>query len=615
MSKNIDLSAFDEEVSKVDTTEDKQIDLSVFDEPKTSTLESGLRGAFQGATLGFADEITGGVEALGKGVFGSDKLSDLVSNYEKYRDESRQAYKEAEETNPSAYLAGEVGGGIATSIAPIGLAVKGAGTLAKGASALGKLGATSSGAALSGAGLGAVQGAGMSEADNLKDLGTDVGISATAGGVFGAAGVPVSRAVSKGFSAAKGGLKSLSKKITGLSDEAFEEILTNPQAIESASGNMNTIVKDLKDTTQESLQRADEIAKNARSSLKAEPTIQVDSIINNITDDVLESFDDAGKNPVKKAINELNKKSSFSAITGRKVASEQDLQSTLDELYNIIYKKGGSSSVSSKQNLKNTARKISSAIKTSNPEYAEGMKQSSNLYDKVDEISNMLGLRESRVMKELPEGIDINSLPDELKTQLRQLDFGPNKRDALVSNLKKALKPEKEQFVEDISRLGKDVGLEGLDKRIITEATKSEFEKEKQAPLMIGRALAGTTGALLGQQYDSNFGGIGGAVLGGIFGPKAFKQAIIKGAVGSQAIKKGASKVMDATLGSSQRVANKLLGNSNPQVQEIGRKLADLADQPDSVKRAFLFSLSQQPSMRKLFEEADEDLDTLLQEE
>lgn len=108
----------------------------------TGYLESAARGAAQGASLGFADEITGALEALG-----TDKT------YQQARDESRANYDLAREANPKMTIAGELAGGIGGAFLPgMGLA-KGAGLLKEG---------------LYGAKLGAAAGAGYSKADLTK---------------------------------------------------------------------------------------------------------------------------------------------------------------------------------------------------------------------------------------------------------------------------------------------------------------------------------------------------------------------------------------------------------------------------------------------------------------
>ena len=143
--------------------------------PEVSMPESFVRGAAQGASLGYADEFT---SALGAGIEklkGSDK--DLADLYRQERDESRAAYKAAEEANPKTYLGGNIVGGIAPVVAT------------------GGLGATVKGAAA----LGAAAGLGSSSEDltdeskpldeRLTSAGVDTALGATLGG--GIASIPV----------------------------------------------------------------------------------------------------------------------------------------------------------------------------------------------------------------------------------------------------------------------------------------------------------------------------------------------------------------------------------------------------------------------------------------
>jgi len=146
-----------------------------------SGIESALRGAAQGASLGFADEATAGVESLF-----TDKT------YTQARDESRAAYEAAKNANPNTYLAGELGGGVATAFIP-GL------NLAKGAS-LAKM-------AAQGAGIGAAAGLGASEADLTEgELGGALADTAIGAGL-GAVAAPVIAAIPKVASLGAKGLK------------------------------------------------------------------------------------------------------------------------------------------------------------------------------------------------------------------------------------------------------------------------------------------------------------------------------------------------------------------------------------------------------------------------
>jgi hypothetical protein len=81
-----------------------------------SSLESLGRGALQGGTLGFGDEIYGGgsaaVDAVKKGT-----LSDFVKDYVAARDDVRKGNDAAKKAHPYLYGTGEVGGSILPTIA------------------------------------------------------------------------------------------------------------------------------------------------------------------------------------------------------------------------------------------------------------------------------------------------------------------------------------------------------------------------------------------------------------------------------------------------------------------------------------------------------------------
>lgn len=160
------------------------------DNPKTSKLESAVRGAGQGVSLGFWDELAGlgeavgqsvGVKGLGEDLGNGEGLSfvkplaldpdrDFGQVYEEGRDKWRGQDKIAKQDNPGTYGAGEVAGSVGSAFIP-GLNV------AKGAN----IGNIAAKAALSGG----LSGAGYSEADNLKDLARDSAVSAGIGGVTG----------------------------------------------------------------------------------------------------------------------------------------------------------------------------------------------------------------------------------------------------------------------------------------------------------------------------------------------------------------------------------------------------------------------------------------------
>lgn len=105
-------------------------DRAVTVEPKIGKIESGLTGAFSGATAGFMDEITGATEALANmvGVKNTHDLTkmeldtpdfDVIENYRKGRDAKRAMQDAAQEANPKSYMAGQFAGAAATSALPV----------------------------------------------------------------------------------------------------------------------------------------------------------------------------------------------------------------------------------------------------------------------------------------------------------------------------------------------------------------------------------------------------------------------------------------------------------------------------------------------------------------
>ena len=143
--------------------------------PEVSEIESGLRGLAQGASFGFADELTGGAEALWEAAKGDPATFGEL--YKRARDESRANYKTAEETNPKSYMAGQVGGAVGTALVP-GL----------GGAGIAKLAAQ-----------GAAQGLGSSEADllegDLAGAARDTAIGGSIGAATGAIGKGISNAL------------------------------------------------------------------------------------------------------------------------------------------------------------------------------------------------------------------------------------------------------------------------------------------------------------------------------------------------------------------------------------------------------------------------------------
>ena len=193
--------------------------------PENDKLRSALLGSQQGLTVGFADELGGGIQAsldkgqqllnkLGLGGESPTQVNERLTKegftgdvgptstkelYREARDENRQAHKEAQEANPWSYLGGELAGGV-LGFKGAGMALGKAGVAAPAlvaapeaatglSGALARIGAHSVNAAP----LGAAFGLGASEADltsgkseDIKQAIKDTGVGAVTGSLVGA---------------------------------------------------------------------------------------------------------------------------------------------------------------------------------------------------------------------------------------------------------------------------------------------------------------------------------------------------------------------------------------------------------------------------------------------
>jgi hypothetical protein len=144
------------------------------------------RGALQGGTLGFSDEIAGAFEApLGAAKSIANKFGGEFddSEYRAARDDSRMLDAEASERSPGAFTSGQVAGGVASAFVP-GLNV------AKGA----KLAQT----AVTAASQGGLMGLGSSTGENVGELARDASVGFGTGALGGAAGYGAGKVLEKG---------------------------------------------------------------------------------------------------------------------------------------------------------------------------------------------------------------------------------------------------------------------------------------------------------------------------------------------------------------------------------------------------------------------------------
>lgn len=309
------------------------------DEP--SMLESGIRGAAQSGSLGFADELTGAVGAGIEKLKGSDlPIADL---YAKERDDSRAAYAKAEQANPKSYMAGEFTGAIGTSLVP-GLNV------AKGASI-----ANMAGKAALQSGL---QSIGSSEESALPNM--ETAKDALIGGAFGAAGGVLTKPLDKISDMLKSRqlenkLKDFAEERAAISLGATKRDLKSQKGLKNAM-NMGREALD-KGIVTPSAKTEDMLAKVA--GIKSEAGSSLDDIISqidnaglsdidaqNLKDQVLSKVDETyGQD----ALGNLSKKiqglgeSTLDPITGQQIQSKiplKDIQDIKAKVGEVGYPKG-----------------------------------------------------------------------------------------------------------------------------------------------------------------------------------------------------------------------------------------------------------------------------------
>lgn len=159
------------------------------DEEAVKDLESRLnvsageslgRGAAQGATFGFGDEIEGAIQALIPGVH--DRPGDTFADrYARWRDSARRTNDAANAANPKTFLGGQIAGGVATSAAPGGLVSK---VVGRAAPAVGAM-ARAEQAAQQAIPIGAAYGLGESKAETVGGLAKDAALGGAGGALVG----------------------------------------------------------------------------------------------------------------------------------------------------------------------------------------------------------------------------------------------------------------------------------------------------------------------------------------------------------------------------------------------------------------------------------------------
>ena len=346
-----------EDVSNINDWED------ITEESPISETESAIRGGAQGLSFNLADEATGAVEALG-GLVSGNSLENLLQDYKKYRDESRAAYKAAEEANPNAYLAGEVTGAVGSSFIP-GLGVLNA---AKGA----KLGTL----AAKGAASGALSGLGMTEELNDKAI-VDVGVGGLVGGAAGPVLALSGEGLSKLGSAANNKLisPSINKIDNTLTELAPGVVTATKEGFKNASDSFGSFLNKAKE---ERKAITSQILDKAKSSKQGQDQL---AKLQNAEDMIIQSqnklemakntlaLDESGIKEIQKEQDYLekllreSKKSKEDFVREARKTELTDLNKKINETSNKINKTSKEASIQETQAIKDMIKSDAQTLK------------------------------------------------------------------------------------------------------------------------------------------------------------------------------------------------------------------------------------------------------------
>lgn len=334
-----------------------------------SALEAGIQGAFEGASLGWRDELAGALEAGGQflgvkglgGKFSDIELQDSISAdqlgkvYEETKQRRESELSKYKEAQPEAFLAGNVAGGLASSFAVPNPATLG-------------------GRIALGAGTGAVAGAGQAEEGKALQ-------GAALGGLIGGAVVPAAEGVGKLLSA--GAQKAGGKLMRGaefLQESAIGGTPTQRELLKPGTGRY--VLENLS----KPFQSADDLFKAAQS--KASDT-------GKIIGDTIEQLDAQGIKVSQDTIIS-NLESKIAALADNPSTEAVEVSNKLQKIVDSIYERGSSNILPSK------AMEIKQGFKTKPSDWLDPSKAIAN--------KNALGAYSSEIEKNVPQlGEDVLS--------------------------------------------------------------------------------------------------------------------------------------------------------------------------------------------------------------
>ena len=638
-----------------------------YSEEPVSKLESGIRGAAQGASLGFIDELTAALGATAKDVgsvlTGEDTGAPKVTfdeegrpivpegtgaEYEKQLEETRAAYKAAQEENPWTYGISEVAGGIIPGVATGGgaAAAKTGAALTKEAAKGAMKTAMKEGGKL-GAKYGAVSGAGYSEGETPLEVATDVAIGAGTGALGGS----VMPALAKGAkSAAKTGsdfAKSVASKIPGAETISsgykygkMGRALTQSNLDEDLAETAGTILKnieakkktnDLKGLKQQLDDmgfkvNTKEAIEEAIDDLKKIQSKDFMNLNNKELLPKLERF--AGINPSEEQVMERALKSklkrqietgSDETLTPLEIEGRPAVMSrAFDE--DKIRATVGNIQKKLDVDLENMSLDEVDALRNQLNEVVGLAKMKGSVKDPVIGRAMKLAKRLKELSDEVVEGSGQTNLLDRRKT-FSEL-FGAE--DLLGIKGKLAATPDADEFAK-VTKLAEALGQEGgIKKRRVAARAEELLGEDVIAPEMSEKLqLIRNLNTAVGQDSEGNISrsGLYKHAIG--FLPNVAGQARAGVSKALSPASRASESVKRMTSQELGEFGSKLASSNNEGAKVFGNRILEAMNQEGPVKNQVLWSLSQSPAFRELvkrnanvgMEEEAEQLQEMFQDE
>jgi len=432
--------------------------------------------------------------------------------YEKSLEESRQAYKQAQEANPITYTGSEIAGGVLPALIP------GVGQAATGAK-LGRL-------ATIGAGTGALSGLGYSEGKDIGQVAKDVAIGTALGGGLPVLGRGIAIGAQKAKVFADEAIKTSLTGFTGKTRAFLDQLDKNPEQVkrieEKFVGDLQTeVLPEISMKIDRFVERnpfAQRAKLNSRLSLEKipenvrvnkSPAInEIDKVLDILKKDNVTNTSREAQGILKeyrsRIINELNPSGTETPsidIPGR------DLKVFLQNIGDDIEKHGGYGNPLKNtkvgQTLKNVRRSLDQELKDKAPDYRDIMRTVNN-----DTAASV------RLTKQFmnTEGVDSGKINSFLnRTTQKPINMEIDKPTKRAVELLQQDRP--------LQTLGQDIKDINLKKAI--EARGNQGSNVMLTPAIgggflgssIGNAIAGAPGAIAGGTLGTFLGGIAGRQL------------------------------------------------------------------------------------------------------